>query len=323
MPLVFSLVQYTARCLWSLLHKVARLSNQSQSNTSPSAPCLRAAFTTLHSWCHHQDGTARLSSTHTDATTSSGPEHNSLPPTPTTMARSSSDKHSRTSADRKYASSTVATCESSGSGKKHARTTKRSDSEIYARSIIDALSGDEAESTLSWTTSSTIDTSSELDHDHAHPIQGALQLVPDGESIEPSTVPPPTLTCRFWFLNCSYASNNEAEWREHNLAHFRGNVPPLSLTCPLCDMTFNIPDPNVSWAANMSHLVQHFKIGDSMASAVPEYVLVRHLWAKRIISDADYQELVSCRRHGGRPYLIIEGRNRRERRSYALPQSRM
>jgi hypothetical protein len=98
------------------------------------------------------------------------------------------------------------------------------------------------------------------------------------------------------------------------------------MTCPLCDMTFNIPDPNVSWAANMSHLLQHFRIGDTMASATPEYVLVRHLWSKRVISDADYQELVgygTYRGRGKKPYLIIEGRDRRERRGYALPQSRM
>lgn len=210
-----------------------------------------------------------------------------------------------------------------GSGKRHARKPRRSDSDNYTRSINDGLLVDDAASALSWTTSSTIDTTSELDHMHFDPIQGAVQLVPDGHVVEPSTISPPTLTCRFWFLNCPYASNNELEWREHNLAHLRGHVPPLSMTCPLCDMTFNIPDPNVSWAANMSHLVQHFKIGDTLSSAPPEYVLVRHLWSKRIISDADYQELVSHRKRGKRPYLIIEGRDRRERRGYALPQSRM
>lgn len=158
---------------------------------------------------------------------------------------------------------------------------------------------------------------------HFDPVQGTLQLVPDGDTIDLSTIPPPTLTCRFWFLNCPYASNDELEWREHNLAHFHGHVPPLSMTCPLCDMTFNIPDPSISWAANMSHLIQHFKTGDSLVDATPEYVLIRHLWSKRIISDADYQELVSYGRRERRAYLVVEGRDRRERRGFAGPQSRM
>jgi hypothetical protein len=38
-------------------------------------------------------------------------------------------------------------------------------------------------------------------------------------------------------------------------------------------MTFNIPDPD--WTANMSHLVQHFRIGDTVASATPENTAMR------------------------------------------------
>jgi hypothetical protein len=224
------------------------------------------------------------------------------------------------------ASTGIGTGDGDPSGKKQSRKSKRSDPENYARSIKHAhdLSGDEASgSALSWTTSSTIESTSDLDHIQHDPIQGALQLLPDRHVIDHSTIPPPMLTCRFWFLNCSYASHDEREWRDHNLAHFRGYIPPTSMTCPLCDMTFNIPDPYLSWAANMSHLIQHFKIGDSMQEALPEYVLVRHLWSKHIISDADYQELVSFRRRREMPYVVFEGRDRRDRRGYAHPQSRI
>jgi hypothetical protein len=180
-------------------------------------------------------------------------------------------------------------------------------------------------SIVSWTTSSTASTISELEHVGQAPIQGVLQLVPDGDGIEPTTIPPPTFGCRFWFMNCRYASTNELEWKEHNLSHFRGHVPPQSNTCPLCDMTFNIPDPNVSWAANMSHLAQHFKDGETMAMTRPECALFRHLWAKRIICDADYQEMVSgCPlRYGDRPYIVSERRDPRERRGYTTPHSRI
>ncbi|KIW01150.1 uncharacterized protein PV09_07436 [Verruconis gallopava] len=320
MPLAFSFVYYAVYPLWTLLSKVARLPHTHTLNDSGySAHNLSTTISPLHDRASHEDISDRLFnplSFLTSLLVTTTDAEDQMPRQTTEQALPQSNLSSTISA---YGTTPIGGV----GGKRRSRQSKRSESGDLAPSANESFLFDDTSSLQSWTTSSTVCTVSELDND-LDPIQGVLQLVPDGDVIEAATMPPPTFTCRFWFLRCDYASTNEMEWKEHNLAHFRGQSPPLSNTCPLCDMTFNIPDPNVSWAANMSHLAQHFKLGDTMASALPEYALVRHLWSKRIICDADYQELMGYRRkHGKYQYKILEGRDRRERRGYYGPQSRI
>jgi hypothetical protein len=291
-----------------------------QSNSSFSAHHMWSAASTLSEWTRHEDISDRLFNPRNTTIGLLETLADAEGQMPRTLPEQTAPSRNMTS--------TIGSSASSASDKRRSRRDRRSNrSDIgdIALSTNETHLSADAPSLLSWTTSSTTPTISELDFIGLDPIQGALQLIPDGHLIEPTSIPLPTFSCRFWFLNCSYTSLSEAEWKEHNLAHFRGHVPPLSNTCPLCDMTFNIPDPNISWAANMSHLAQHFKAGDDMSAARPEYVLIRHLWSKRVICDADYQELVdTCpRRHREEPYVVLAGRDRRERRGYSMPQSRI
>lgn len=324
MPLIFSLVWYTADYFCHLLRKVVAVLQPASGSTYLSTPCLASAISLLHETIpqHEVSHAMDLSTSHPTSEVGS-----LVCGRPTIMSHPPIDVRGLISQMSMHTTSTNMSGGSGNpSGKKQSRKAKRSDSENYSRSTKYAhdLSGDDAsDSALSWTTSSTIETTSDLDHMQHVPIQGAPQLLPDRHILDHSTIPPPMLTCRFWFLECSYTSHDEREWRDHNLAHFRGHMPPASMTCPLCDMTFNIPNPGLSWAANMSHLIQHFKIGDSLEEAMPEYVLIRHLWSKHIISDADYQELVSYRRRREMPYVAFEGRDRRNRRGYPSSQSRI
>lgn len=328
MPLAFSLIYYSLRSLWSLLGKVARLPHMPASSDSGfSAHNLSTTVSILHQWTSHEDVSDRLFNPRSISTTPLGTYTEADHQMPRTAPEQALPQGSSSSSIGAYATTPIG----SASGKRRSRRSKRSEPENFALSTSETFlsDDDDAPSLLSWTTSSTACTVSELGHE-SDPIQGVLQLVPDGDVIEATTLPPPIYSCRFWFLGCEYATTSEMEWKEHNLAHFWGHVPPHSNTCPLCDMTFNIPDPSVSWAANMSHLAQHFKVGDTMAAATPEYALVRHLWSKRIICDADYQELMghrpARRSKGGRDshhYKVLEGRDRRERRGYYGPQSRM
>lgn len=271
----------------------------------------RTAVSTLHEWTRHEDVSdrlfmARIPTINFPATTRGDTNTALLLPEPPLSPKS-------VTSIVPFSPSSI-----SGASAEHAVQSSPSDAGETTYSAGDS-------SLPGMTSSSTIQTISELGDVEMAPIQGVLQLIPDGVEVDRNTLPSPTFKCRFWFLNCSYATPNEAEWKTHNLAHFHGNQPPRGSTCPLCDMTFNIPDPLVSWAANMSHLAQHFKEGLTLATGRPDFVLFKHLWSQRIICDVDYQELMGNYhlRHGRRPYVVMERRDRRERRGLPMPQSRM
>lgn len=103
----------------------------------------------------------------------------------------------------------------------------------------------------------------------------------------------PVFECCFWFLNCSYLSNNQEEWQIHCLSHFRGEEPPKSVKCPLCD-DFKYTSENgwYSWSLRMDHVAYHHSVlGDTLRTSRPDFHLFQHLWQKRIIDDADLKEL--------------------------------
>jgi hypothetical protein len=110
---------------------------------------------------------------------------------------------------------------------------------------------------------------------------------------------PPIFECAFWFLNCSYASADEEEWKTHCLSHFRGEEPPRSVTCPLCDdFSFSCGDSKgetgwYAWEMRMQHVALHHHsrgVGVRRTSR-PEFKLYQHLWMKRLIDDQDLKEL--------------------------------
>jgi len=115
---------------------------------------------------------------------------------------------------------------------------------------------------------------------------GVLEL-PSSEQIHT-----PMYECAFWFLNCGYISQLREEWLTHCESHFRGEEPPTSVQCPLCEWAVLSDDGRASWGARMHHLAtEHTMRGQTLRTSRPDFGLFMHLWRKRLIDDQDLKEL--------------------------------
>jgi hypothetical protein len=102
----------------------------------------------------------------------------------------------------------------------------------------------------------------------------------------------PVYECAFWFLSCPYVSTDQAEWETHCLSHFRGEEPPSTSQCPLCDWTYTHDDGRTSWHWRMQHLAfEHTMLGHTLRTSRPDFNLFRFLWNRRLIDDEDLKEL--------------------------------
>ncbi|KAF1962979.1 hypothetical protein CC80DRAFT_399602 [Byssothecium circinans] len=128
----------------------------------------------------------------------------------------------------------------------------------------------------------------------------------------------PLYECAFWFLSCSYISYDEEEWKEHCLSHFRGEDPPRSVQCPLCDFQATYHDGRIAWEARMEHIAQvHTSIGQTLKTSRPDFGLFQHLWQKRLIDDQDLKELKGGNHNLTRPptnFVTTNGRRERDGR---------
>ncbi|KAK7544006.1 uncharacterized protein J3D65DRAFT_608184 [Phyllosticta citribraziliensis] len=123
-----------------------------------------------------------------------------------------------------------------------------------------------------------------------------------------------TYDCAFSFLGCRYyapapapaaaaaspaaTAAAEAEWKTHVLSHFHTHSPPRKVSCPLCDWGFeHASDGSRAWDVRMNHVAAHHRAGQRLSlssdGAWVDSNLFRYLWQKRIISDAEYQDLSS------------------------------
>ncbi|PVI06688.1 hypothetical protein DM02DRAFT_496124, partial [Periconia macrospinosa] len=123
----------------------------------------------------------------------------------------------------------------------------------------------------------------------------------------------PIYECAFWFLSCSYASDDEEEWKTHCLSHFRGQEPPRSVQCPLCDEFHGTwEDGRTAWDARMEHIARaHTTMGETLKTSRPDFHLFTHLWQKRIIGDQDLKELKGGNHNLTRPptnYVMTNSR---------------
>jgi hypothetical protein len=103
----------------------------------------------------------------------------------------------------------------------------------------------------------------------------------------------PALECCFWFLRCSYIYYDLDEWVTHCLSHFRGEEPPKTVSCPLCDcFQYTCDNGWKSWNQRMEHIgFHHSLLGETLRASRPDFPLFQHLWQKRLISDQDLKEL--------------------------------
>lgn len=138
----------------------------------------------------------------------------------------------------------------------------------------------------------------------AYQLSGALLLEENNGVLEvPRThIPTPMYECAFWFLSCGYISKNQEEWMTHCESHFRGEEPPQSVQCPLCDWAASSDDGRVSWHARMQHMAcEHTMLGQTLRTSRPDFDLFHFLFRRRLIDDQDYKELLGGNHNLARP----------------------
>jgi hypothetical protein len=102
----------------------------------------------------------------------------------------------------------------------------------------------------------------------------------------------PVFECAFWFLNCVYVSQNRDEWEIHCQSHFRGEEPPQTVQCPLCDWKVTCERGLTAWDMRMQHLaLEHTMRGQTLRTSRPDFELFRFLWNRRLIDEQDLKEL--------------------------------
>jgi hypothetical protein len=102
----------------------------------------------------------------------------------------------------------------------------------------------------------------------------------------------PVYECAFWFLSCGALFADREDWETHCLSHFRGEEPPHSVQCPLCEWAMTSGDGWTSWYWRMQHLSSaHTMLGQTLRTSRPDFALFQHLWHKRLIDAHDLKEL--------------------------------
>jgi hypothetical protein len=153
-----------------------------------------------------------------------------------------------------------------------------------------------------------------------HLSSGAIILEDNNGVLEvPRTqIPTPLYECAFWFLSCPYISANQEEWMTHCESHFRGEDPPQSVQCPLCDWAVTSEDGRASWHMRMQHLAyDHTMLGQTLRTSRPDFSLFHFLFKRRLIDDEDYKELLGGNHNLTRPpgnFVETNGRSRRRER---------
>jgi hypothetical protein len=126
----------------------------------------------------------------------------------------------------------------------------------------------------------------------------------------------PVYECAFWFLNCGYISQNKEEWETHCSSHFRGEEPPQTVQCPLCDWEVTCDLGRHAWGMRMHHLAyEHTMRGQTLRTSRPDFRLFEYLWRMRLIDAEDLKELKGGNHNLTHPpgnFVEMNGR-RRER----------
>ncbi|KAI2484590.1 hypothetical protein Ptr902_03530 [Pyrenophora tritici-repentis] len=105
--------------------------------------------------------------------------------------------------------------------------------------------------------------------------------------------PTPMFECVFWFLNCDYTFVDKEEWEVHCASHLRGEEPPQTAQCPLCDWTVTCEFGKMAWDMRMEHIAyDHVMQGQTLQrTSRPDFHLFEFLWQRRLIDDEDLKEL--------------------------------
>lgn len=207
------------------------------------------------------------------------------------------------------ASGCTATVKSAGSSMAMGTLVHQSNASTHAPSLYHGGSYTDTEATPTETSVST----GLVDHFYGVPLlednDGVLE-VPHAHRGAPF------YECVFWFLRCEQVFDEKDTWETHCLSHFRGEEPPRSVQCPLCEWHSTHEDGSHAWNLRMQHLASHHvMLGQTLRTSRPDFHLFQHLWQTRLIDDHDLKELKGGNHNlTTRPGNFVETNGRRRER---------
>jgi hypothetical protein len=111
-------------------------------------------------------------------------------------------------------------------------------------------------------------------------------------------LPNADLLCPFQILDCEDVFSDIRDFKTHVFSHFRGHPAPTAAGCFLCDETFDQTDtdhPALAWNEMLSHLAKdHYRQGQRLATVRTDFSLMRWMYSRRIISDAQFKRTQLC-----------------------------
>lgn len=143
--------------------------------------------------------------------------------------------------------------------------------------------------------------SSAMHTDVASALQGGFVLdSDDGILTLPSTHQEPfaDLLCPFQILDCIETFSNVRDFKTHVFSHFRGHPLPSSASCFLCEAKFEQTpedDQALAWNRMLAHMAHdHFRHGQEFGTLRPDFVLMRWMYDRKIISDHHFKRSQTC-----------------------------
>jgi hypothetical protein len=134
-----------------------------------------------------------------------------------------------------------------------------------------------------------------------------------------------TYACLFHMLDCHESFDDDAQWRTHVCSHFRSHPTPPTARCPLCPSTKFVdgiaepisspvledgesvrseniisaspglgpgPGQPSAWDRMLNHVAaEHYRLGQTLAGSRPDFELMRYLYGRRVITDAQFKAM--------------------------------
>lgn len=148
-----------------------------------------------------------------------------------------------------------------------------------------------------------------------------LSIPPSDGSVDINIGRPSRLPCVFLRCSVSFGINSTSrdDWYSHSLAHFGLVEPPIHSLCIFCDRAFSDRDPWKSWQERMQHIGDHLENGKTIEQSRPDFALFKHLWHHGLLSETEYQHIISyterppvenLRPYNWVPKEVLERRNK-------------
>lgn len=113
-------------------------------------------------------------------------------------------------------------------------------------------------------------------------------------------LPEADLICPFQILDCEESFSDIRLFKTHVFSHFKGQPCPTWATCFLCEAKFvqcEQDDVARAWNEMLSHLANgHFRRGQRLGTVRADFCLMRWMYTRRIITEAQFKRLQLCPR---------------------------